>query len=105
MCTRLDTTLKIVCDVRDLSDETLPVGTLALMVTKPTKGAATLPVSMDLKFHFQLVTGPPVACRGLFGEVRGAPGSLNHLPSCQVLCFCKVLFTVSLKTVSQILPL
>lgn len=34
MCTQLDINLKIVGDVRDLSDETVPAGALSLMVPK-----------------------------------------------------------------------
>lgn len=56
-------------------------------------GAATLPASVGLKCHFQLMAGPPVACRGLFGDVHGPPGSLGHLPSWQALCFCSLVHT------------
>lgn len=49
-----------------------------------------LSMSAGLKLNFQLMIVSLVACKELFREAHGVSGSLNHLPSCQVLCFCSL---------------
>lgn len=52
---------------------------------KAAAAAAILPGSASL--NFQLLIMPSVACQKLFSKACGVPGSLNHLPTGQVLGF------------------